>query len=324
MAWWDTHITQGFLWTWNNTKAHSGIDLAEDNGTPLSAAVSGRVIHAGQHDWGGQVSILFETHGQEMTLSYLHLSDFAPGISAGQDITAGTYIGKSGGATWSGPMPTGSKYSSGPHLHFELWVGNRAPYVDQSPWRPDEAHYPIDPTNMFYALKNNGIVNDQSAFGFTSGGSSGASSDQSGGEGPTPSAKAHQVLQDAPGFAGIVSAIDAGMTPQPWSPPKQVNPTVTGDIQFSIGPYTEQVHVPAISDIARAQANAQNTASIFTYAVQYYVNNFAAIHLRLACVILGLLLILALLYAQIRKSESYQAAQGAAKTAATAAVVAAI
>jgi len=308
MSWWETHITQGYKWTWKNTKGHSGIDLAESNGTPLTSAVSGQVISASAHDWGGQVSVKFTVNGQYYTLSYLHMSSIADGIQPGMDIRAGTYLGKSGGATWSRPYPTSSKYSSGPHLHWELWIGEKAPYVNQSPWRPDDGHHPLDPTGMFYALKNNGIPDDQSAWGFLPGADSSGEPD-SGGEGPAQPGggqRAHAILQEAPGFYGIVRAMDTAEAFNPWQPPKtSVAPTV-GDLDISIGPFTEHLHIPGVSDLANAAAQARSAQSTAAYTMGWLVNNIVPLLVRLFLILLGLLLVGALLYAQVRRSEIVQ------------------
>jgi hypothetical protein len=309
MAWYNTSVTQGYKWTWNNTKAHSGIDLAEVNGTPLTSAVSGVVLSAGVHDWGGQVSIRFTVADQDMTLSYLHMSDIAQGIVPGVQVQAGQYIGKSGGATWSRPYATGTKYSSGPHLHFELWAGDRAPYVEQSPWRPDDAHHPVDPTNMFYALKAHGIPNDQSALASSIAGG-GAASGSSGGQGPTSpptgGQRAHTILQDAPGFGGITRAIDSAEQLNPWSPPSASVPANVGDIQVGIGGTSVNVHVPGASDLAAAAARSQSAASTASYTVSWIVNNITPLAFRWMLVLMGLILIAALLYAQVRRSEIVQ------------------
>ncbi len=309
MAWTNTSITQGYKWTWSNTKAHSGIDLAEANGTPLTSAVSGVVIHAGTHDWGGQVSIRFQVADSDMVLSYLHMSDIAQGITPGAQVQAGQYIGKSGGATWSRPYSTASKYSSGAHLHLELWAGDRAPYVDQSPWRPDDAHHPVDPTNMFYALKRNGIPNDQSALASSISGD-GASASSSGGQGPTSppggGARAHTILQDAPGFAGITRAIDTAEQFNKWQPPSASVPANVGDINVGIAGQSVNIHVPGASDLAAAAARSQSAASTASYTLGWIVNNITPLLFRAFLIILGLGLIAALLYAQVRRSEIVQ------------------
>ncbi len=313
MAWWETGIVRGhgFKWTWQNTKAHSGIDVAEVNGTPLTSAVSGIVTHASAHDWGGQVSIRFTVQGQDMTLSYLHMSSIAAGIQEDAQIRAGQYIGKSGGATWSKPYPTAKKYSSGPHLHFELWHGERAPYVDQSPWRPDEEHYPLDPTSLFYAIKAHGIPDDQSALGYALGyalGDDSGGPGSTGGEGPTSAgAKTHAVLQEAPGFWGIIKAMDVAETFDPYQPPKPSNPTTAGDIDISIGPVTEHIHIPGVSDLAGAAAQSASTARTISYTLGWLWGNILPLLVRAFLILLGVALILALLYAQVRRSEVVQA-----------------
>jgi hypothetical protein len=311
MAWWNTHITQPFKWTFNNVKGHDAIDLHAPNGTPLTSAVAGVVKHAGAHPWGGQVSIVFDNFGRKMTLTYLHMSDIAPGIQPGVQVRAGQYIGKSGGGTYSVPIPTSSTYSTGPHLHWELWLGDHAPYVDQSPWRPDAEHHPVDPTSMFYVLRDTGIPDDQSAFGLIPSDPSSDSSWQtdSGYQGPTAPGggqRAHAILQEAPGFYGIVRAMDTAETFNPWQPPKPSVPATAGDIQIQLGPLTENIHIPGVSDLANAAAQARSASNIAGYTTSWLINNVTPLLVRIFLILLGLGLIFALIYAQVRRSEIVQ------------------
>lgn len=314
-SWWDTHITQGFKWSWHAVGGHSGIDLAEDNATPLTAAVAGEVVAAGRRAWGGQVSIRFDLGGgHQAVLTYIHMSDIARGISEGASIAAGTYIGRSGGASWSRPIPT-TCCSSGPHLHLELSYGDLPPYWHTyEPYRPNSEHYPIDPTNFFYSLKRNGIPNDQSAVGAAVGGSAGQgetgdSGDPGASRGPAAGVSsgetAHAILQQMPGFGGIVTALDAAEKFVPFTPPDaRLAPTV-GDIELGIGPYSASVHVPGVSDIAHAAAEGQAVSSTITYAFSWLLQNALALIVRAMLILTGLLLAAALLYALARKSAMF-------------------
>lgn len=94
---------------------HSGIDLAAPTGTTVFAADGGTVIFAGWSNWGyGNTVVL--AHGNLLTL-YGHMSRVS--VSCGQVVSRGTPIGAVGS--------TGN--SSGPHLHFEVRVGE----VPQNP-----------------------------------------------------------------------------------------------------------------------------------------------------------------------------------------------
>jgi murein DD-endopeptidase MepM/ murein hydrolase activator NlpD len=88
---------------------HSGIDLDAPAGTTVFAADGGTVIFAGWSNWGYGYSIVI-AHGRLMTL-YGHLSRI--GVDCGQTVSQGTPIGAVGS----------SGNSTGPHLHFEVRVG---------------------------------------------------------------------------------------------------------------------------------------------------------------------------------------------------------
>ena len=100
---------------------HKGVDIAgaNINGQPVYAAAGGTVISASYHSsWGNNVLI---DNGNGVWTRYAHLSSI--GVSAGQTVSQGQYIGKVGS--------TGN--SSGPHLHFEVYVNknrvNPEPYI---------------------------------------------------------------------------------------------------------------------------------------------------------------------------------------------------
>jgi murein DD-endopeptidase MepM/ murein hydrolase activator NlpD len=86
---------------------HAGVDIANSIGTPIGAAMDGRVIAVGQ-DRGYGNYILIDNGGGYRTL-YAHLSAWL--VSRGQWVRSGQQIGKMG--------DTG--YSTGPHLHFGIF-----------------------------------------------------------------------------------------------------------------------------------------------------------------------------------------------------------
>ena len=81
-------------------------------GTPISAASDGRVSFVG---WkGGYGKTVEITHGNGLMTRYAHMSRF--NAKVGQRVAAGETIGAIGN--------TGR--STGPHLHFEVRINNRA------------------------------------------------------------------------------------------------------------------------------------------------------------------------------------------------------
>ncbi|MFB7597840.1 transglycosylase family protein [Streptomyces sp. NPDC056160] len=88
---------------------HTGVDFVVPTGTSVHAAGAGQVVTAG---WGGaygyQVVI---RHADGRYSQYAHLS--AISVRAGQSVTAGQRVGRSGS--------TGNV--TGPHLHFEVRTG---------------------------------------------------------------------------------------------------------------------------------------------------------------------------------------------------------
>ncbi|GHG93882.1 transglycosylase family protein [Streptomyces rubradiris] len=88
---------------------HTGVDFPVPTGTSVRAVAAGRVVAAG---WGGSYGYqVVLRHADGRYTQYAHLS--AISVRAGQDVTAGRRIGRSGS--------TGNV--TGPHLHFEVRTG---------------------------------------------------------------------------------------------------------------------------------------------------------------------------------------------------------
>jgi murein DD-endopeptidase MepM/ murein hydrolase activator NlpD len=102
---------------------HSGIDFRGAIGSPIFAAAEGRVTFAGWKSGYGQAIEI--THGNGMLTRYAHLSRI--GVRVGQEVAAGATIGGLGN--------TGR--STGPHLHFEVRINDRAvnprPFLEAAP-----------------------------------------------------------------------------------------------------------------------------------------------------------------------------------------------
>ncbi len=98
-------FTSGYGARWGVT--HYGIDIANRIGTPIRAVQDGVVVESGPASgFGMWVRVL---HADGFTTVYGHLHRSL--VSAGQRVKAGQQIALMGNRG----------YSTGPHLHFEVW-----------------------------------------------------------------------------------------------------------------------------------------------------------------------------------------------------------
>lgn len=86
---------------------HNGLDIAAPMGTPIVAALPGRVVAKNHYFFNGKTLVI--DHGQGMTSMYCHMNEFAD-LDIGDRVEAGQVIGKVG--------TTGR--STGPHLHWTM------------------------------------------------------------------------------------------------------------------------------------------------------------------------------------------------------------
>lgn len=93
---------------------HTGVDIGAEYGTPIGAIWDGTVAYAGWYGGYGNVVVL--DHGDTVVTLYGHFAEVT--VEPGQSVAAGDLIGYVGS--------TG--YSTGPHLHLELWKEGQ--YVD--------------------------------------------------------------------------------------------------------------------------------------------------------------------------------------------------
>lgn len=98
---WRIHPVYG------ETHFHTGIDIANNVGTPIYATANGTVKYAGWQEGYGKVVILEHKFGY--CTVYGHLSVIK--VKPGQMVSRGEVIGLMG--------DTGT--STGPHLHYEVW-----------------------------------------------------------------------------------------------------------------------------------------------------------------------------------------------------------
>lgn len=119
-------ITDRFGWRLHpvggGTDYHEGLDLAQEEGAPVTATGAGTVTYAGWDD-GGLGNTVRVDHGYGFTTVYGHLSSIA--VEEGQSVARGTIIGSVGS--------TG--VSTGPHLHYEVHMNGQ----------------PVDPANFLGA-----------------------------------------------------------------------------------------------------------------------------------------------------------------------------
>lgn len=90
---------------------HQGMDIAAPQGRPVLAPARGRVVGVEEVRLRGRIIVL--DHGLGVYTLYAHLS--SQDVQVGQMVERGQAIGKVG--------TTG--LSTGPHLHWELWVGGQ-------------------------------------------------------------------------------------------------------------------------------------------------------------------------------------------------------
>jgi murein DD-endopeptidase MepM/ murein hydrolase activator NlpD len=108
---------------------HAGLDFRGPIGSPIHAAADGRVSFVGIKEGYGKVVEI--THGNGLMTRYAHMSAWRAKV--GQTVDAGDIIGLIGN--------TGR--STGPHLHFEVRIHDRAvnprPFLETAPHVLEEA-----------------------------------------------------------------------------------------------------------------------------------------------------------------------------------------
>jgi len=103
---------------------HAGRDLAAPEGTPVVAALTGRVVSSGLAGGYG-LAVELEHEGPKRRTLYGHLSELY--VKEGEWVKQGTVIGRVGS--------TG--LSTGPHLHFELRQPENGGWVAMDPGELD-------------------------------------------------------------------------------------------------------------------------------------------------------------------------------------------
>lgn len=114
-------------------RAHTGVDFAAPQGTPVTATAEGTVT---KRDWeGGYGNCVIVAHTNHFTTLYGHLSKYAEGLQVGDRVKQGQvlgYVGATGLAT-------------GPHLHYTMYLNGKA--IDPLRIRPASAD-PLAPEQL--------------------------------------------------------------------------------------------------------------------------------------------------------------------------------
>lgn len=95
------------------TRLHEALDIMAPRGTPVLAAVDGKVEKLFNSDAGGLTIYQFDPTGT-YCYYYAHLDAYAPGLREGQQLRRGDVIGTVGS--------TGNANPDGPHLHFAIFL----------------------------------------------------------------------------------------------------------------------------------------------------------------------------------------------------------
>ena len=108
--------------------AHRGIDLRAEVGTPGYAVADGTVLLSGPASGFGLWTVIrSEIDGQTVDFVYGHMDHLL--VEAGERVTVGEHV-----------IDTGTNgVVTGPHLHFEVWIGGRigGHAVDPVTWLAD-------------------------------------------------------------------------------------------------------------------------------------------------------------------------------------------
>jgi len=99
--------------TRGGTRSHEALDIMAPRGTPVVAAVDGKVEKLFTSDAGGLTVYQFDPTAT-YAYYYAHLDSYAPGLREGMQLRRGDVIGTVGS--------TGNANSDAPHLHFAIFL----------------------------------------------------------------------------------------------------------------------------------------------------------------------------------------------------------
>ncbi len=106
---------------------HYGVDIAAQYGTPIVSPLAGTVVFAGWNNNGGGYEV-WTSHGGGIYTASNHMASVS--VSVGQSVGRGQQVGRVGMSGWA----------TGPHDHFEVWIGY--------PWKGSSVR--VNPLNSFH------------------------------------------------------------------------------------------------------------------------------------------------------------------------------
>ncbi|MBD3940296.1 peptidoglycan DD-metalloendopeptidase family protein [Microbacterium sp. NEAU-LLC] len=118
-------VTMSYGFGMRSGRMHEGIDFTPGAGSPVQAIADGTVRIASESGgaYGVHVVIDHIVDGQLVSSHYAHMQYGSLQVVAGQHVTVGTIIGRTGN--------TGRSF--GAHTHFEIWKNGTTP-IDPWPW----------------------------------------------------------------------------------------------------------------------------------------------------------------------------------------------
>lgn len=118
-------VTMSYGFGMRSGRMHEGIDFTPGAGSPIQAIADGTVRVASEAGgaYGVHVIIDHMVDGQLVSSHYAHMQYGSMQVSAGQHVTVGTVLGRTGN--------TGRSY--GAHTHFEILL-NGTTAIDPMPW----------------------------------------------------------------------------------------------------------------------------------------------------------------------------------------------
>jgi len=99
--------------TRGGTRIHEALDIMAPRGTPVVAAVDGKIEKLFTSDAGGLTVYQFDPSAT-YAYYYAHLDNYAPGLREGMQLRRGDVIGTVGS--------TGNASPDAPHLHFAIFL----------------------------------------------------------------------------------------------------------------------------------------------------------------------------------------------------------